>query len=56
MRKSAASVIESRQARTLRLSQTMTAARQTKPPAIGTQVMSIAQTWFGRVTARFRGR
>ena len=50
------SVIESRHASTLRLNQSTTATRYTNPRAMGTYVMSIAQTWFGLVTATFLNR
>jgi hypothetical protein len=42
--------IDSRQAGTLRLNLSTTAKRYKTPLAIGTSVMSIAQTWFGRGT------
>ena len=48
--------IESRHASTLRLNQSTTATRYTNPRAMGTYVMSIAQTWFGLVTATFLNR
>jgi hypothetical protein len=49
-------VMESRQARTLRLNQSITAARYTKPLAMRMYVMSIVHTWFGRVTGSLRSR
>jgi hypothetical protein len=53
-RQSAASVIDSFQARTLRLNRSTTAARWMKPWDIEMEAMSMAQIWLGRSTGRFR--
>ena len=45
-------VIETRQLSTRRLAQSITAARKTKPRAMGIYVISIAHTWLGRVIGR----
>jgi hypothetical protein len=49
-------VIDTRQVSTRRLNQSITAAKYTKPWAIGIYVISIAHTWFGRSIAIPRRR
>ena len=47
---------DTRQASTLRLCQSITAARYTNPLAIGMYVISIAHTWLGLLTSSPRSR
>ena len=49
--KSVSIVTDTRQASTLRLCQSITAARYTNPLAIGMYVISIAHTWLGLLTS-----
>ena len=49
-------LLESRQARTLRLNQSMIATRYRKPRRIGIYVISAHQSWFGRSITTFRSK